>query len=235
MKTDLQKVAIIGAGNFARHLLDIFEACNTVEPTYDVLGYVVKPEYGKPGTLINERPILDSLDWLADNRDTVQAICGISAPDVRFRIVEQLKSVGVQFCQAIHPSVIVARWVDIGEGSAIGAGCVLANRVRIGNHVHINMSCPIGHNVVFEDYVTLTPGVNVAGNVKLETGCYVGMGANIIHERSVGAWSTVGSGSVIIEDVPRNSTIVGVPGRVIKMKSDGWHLPQESDKGSRCD
>jgi acetyltransferase EpsM len=55
-------------------------------------------------------------------------------------------------------------------------------------------------------------------------GCYVGTGANIIEKKQLGEWSIIGAGSMIVEDVPANSTVVGVPGKVIKTSEEGWHL-----------
>jgi acetyltransferase-like isoleucine patch superfamily enzyme len=75
-----------------------------------------------------------------------------------------------------------------------------------------------------EDFVTMAPGVHVSGNVCLGEGCYVGTGANIIDKKRLGKWSIVGAGSMIISDVPANSTVVGVPAKVIKMREDGWHM-----------
>jgi acetyltransferase EpsM len=80
---------------------------------------------------------------------------------------------------------------------------------------------------VFEDFVTLAPGVHISGNVTLSQGCNVGTGANILEKINVGSWSTVGAGSTIVRDVPSNTTVVGVPGRVIKKREGGWHLNHE--------
>ena len=88
--------------------------------------------------------------------------------------------------------------------------------------MHLNLDCTIGHDVVMADFVTLAPGVHVSGWVTLEEGCYVGTGANIIERNTIGAWSIVGAGSTIIRDVPKNTTVVGTPGNVIKTREDGW-------------
>jgi hypothetical protein len=45
-----KKIIIIGAGGFAREVLDIFDACNDAGDYYDVLGYVVESRFGDPGT-----------------------------------------------------------------------------------------------------------------------------------------------------------------------------------------
>lgn len=222
-----KKIVIIGAGGFAREVLDVLEACNQVKPSYEMLGYIVETPYVSPGTLINESPILGGFDWLQEYKDEVYVICGVGTPQHRRRLTLHAKGIGCRFCSTVHPSAVLTRRVEMGEGVVITAGCILTNRIRIGDHVHVNLDCTIGHDSVLEDYVTLAPGVHVSGNVTLEEGCYVGTGANIIEKIRIGTWSIIGAGSTIIGNVLPNTTMVGVPGRRIKQKEVGWHLQHE--------
>jgi sugar O-acyltransferase (sialic acid O-acetyltransferase NeuD family) len=220
----LQKIVIIGAGGFGREVLDVFDAVNSIKSTYDMIGYVVDPQYGTSVTYVNDKPILGGFDWFTKHKNDVQAICGVGIPELRKRLVESAKEMGVNFCSIVHPNAILTRWVTIGEGTVITAGCILTNQIRIGNHVHVNLDCTIGHDVIIEDFATLGPGVHVSGNVVLGEGCYIGTGANIIEKKQIGAWSIVGAGSTIVTDVLKNTTVVGVPGKVISTRLDGWHL-----------
>ncbi|MCB9453347.1 MAG: acetyltransferase [Anaerolineaceae bacterium] len=220
---NLQKVAIIGAGGFAREVLDVFDAVNAVQPRFDVQGYIVDAQYGKPGTLINDKPILGSLEWFQDKPDCA-GICAVGASHVRFQLVNRAKALGVHFCSVIHPNAVMSRWVTIGDGTIITAGCVLTNQIKVGNHVHLNLDCTVGHDVIFGDFTTLSPGVHVSGNVTFEQGCFVGTGVNLIEKRTIGAWSIIGAGTTITKDVPANSTVVGVPGKVVKTREANWHL-----------
>jgi sugar O-acyltransferase (sialic acid O-acetyltransferase NeuD family) len=219
-----KKIVILGAGGFAREVLDIFDACNEVRQDYEVLGYIVESQYGSIGTLINDRPILGDFDWFAENTEEVYAICGVGAPETRLRLVRRAQELGTRFCSIVHPSALLTRWVSMGEGVVIAAGCILTNRIRIGNHVQLNLDCTIGHDAILDDFVTLAPGVHVSGKVKVSAGCYVGTGANIINTVQLGEWSIVGAGSTILKDVPPNTTAVGVPARVIIAREVGWHL-----------
>ncbi len=213
-----QKFVIIGAGGFAREVLDIFEACNDAGQDYEVLGYLVEAQYGQPGTLINDKPILGDFDWLTQHASEGRLLCGVGDPAVRKRLVERARDCGARFGNIIHPSAILTRRVILGEGVVITAGCIFTNQIRIGNHVHVNLNCTVGHNAILGDFATLAPGVHVSGWVTLGEGCYVGTGANIIDRKAIGAWSMVGAGSVVIDDVPPYSTVVGVPAKVIKTR-----------------
>ena len=220
----LQRVVIIGAGGFAREILDTIETINLVEERFDLLGYIVETRYGSPGTVVNDKPILGDFDWLGENRDTVKVICGVGKPEFRLRLVRIAAQMKCEFVSLIHPSVIMTRRMTVGIGSVVAAGSILSNQVQIGNHVHINPGTIVGHDVQLDDFVSIAPGARISGNIHIEEGCYVGTGANVIERLTLGRWSVIGAGSVIIRDVLPNSTTVGVPGRVVKQRPDGWQL-----------
>jgi len=220
----VQSVVIIGAGGFGREVLDIIDAINQQKPQYEVLGYIVDPQYGSPGTVINDKPILGAFDWLAGHADSVSAICGVGPSHQRYNLVRRAEAVGCRFVSIIHPSAILTRWVRLGEGTIITAGCILTNQIWVGRHVHLNLACTVGHDVHLGDFATLAPGVHLSGNVTLAEGCYIGTGANIIEKLQIGRWSIVGAGSTVTKDVPANTTAVGVPARIIKEREEGWHL-----------
>ena len=219
-----KKIVLLGAGGHAREVLDIVEACGNAGEDIGVLGYIVEPQYGSPGMIVNDKPVLGDFDWFAENTENVYAICAVGDPVLRRHLVKKAQNWGARFHSIIHPNAILAQRVTIGQGVVIAAGCVLTNQIRLGDHVHLNPGCTIGHDTVLDDYVTLTQGVNIAGKVKISAGCFIGIGANIIDRINVGEWSIIGAGSTIVRDVVANTTVVGVPGRVIKTRFSGWHL-----------
>jgi len=64
--------------------------------------------------------------------------------------------------------------------------------------------------------VTLDPGVVTAGNITIGRYTQVHTGTVIINRKRIGENSILGAGTVIIDDVPDNVTVVGVPGKIIK-------------------
>ena len=94
---------------------------------------------------------------------------------------------------------------------------------------------------LFGDNVTLYQGVTLGGTGK-ETGkrhptlrdnVMVSAGAKVIGSFTIGENSKIGAGSVVLEEVPPNCTVVGVPGRIVKRENrkvprsdmDQIHLP----------
>ena len=212
----VQKVVIIGTGGFGREVLDVLEAVNQISPTYEITGFITEPGYHQPGDFLNDTPVLGYYDWLETHRQEVKAICGVGYPPTRKRLIEKAESIGVEFFSVIHPRALLTRWVTVGAGTIITAGCILTNQITLGDHVHVNLDCTIGHDAILEDFVTVSPGVHISGNVTLKTGSFIGTGANLIEGKMVGEWSVVGAGSVVVKDIPPNVTAVGSPAKPIK-------------------
>lgn len=91
----------------------------------------------------------------------------------------------------------------------------------------------IGETTVIGDNVTLYQGVTLGGTGKeqgkrhptIGNNVMISAGAKVLGSFKIGDNSKIGAGSVVLEEVPPNSTVVGVPGRVVKR--DNIHLPQE--------
>jgi len=218
-----QRVAILGGGALAREVLDIFDACNAAGTSYDVAGFIVEDGFGEIGTYLNGKPLLGNLDWFRDAGD-IRAVCAVGYPERRRGLVERAKRRGVRFCNAIHPTAVLTRWMRIGEGVVIAAGCTFTNGITLADHVHVNPGCTIGHDVMLEELATLAPGVHLSGYVTVREGAFVGTGVSAIQRVTVGAWSIVGAGATLIEDVAPNTTVIGTPARLIRRRDPGWQM-----------
>src|SRR3954454_18689700 len=96
---------------------------------------------------------------------------------------------------------------------------------RIGRRLFIDhgMGVVIGETAVVGNDVTIYQGVTLGGTGKekgkrhptLRDGVFVGNNANVLGNIVIGENSRVGAGSVVLRDVPPNSTVVGVPAHVV--------------------
>ncbi len=107
--------------------------------------------------------------------------------------------------------------IEIHPGAQIGEGFFIDH----GNGVIIGETTIIGNNV------TLYQGVTLGGTGKetgkrhptIEDNVMISAGAKVLGSFTIGANSKIGAGSVVLEEVPPNSTVVGVPGRVVKREN----------------
>ena len=85
----------------------------------------------------------------------------------------------------------------------------------------------IGETAVVGDAVTLYHGVTLGGtswrkgkrHPTLGNGVLAGAGVKILGPVIVGAGARIGANSVVIEDVPEDATVVGIPGRIVREES----------------
>jgi sugar O-acyltransferase (sialic acid O-acetyltransferase NeuD family) len=218
----VKDLVILGAGGFGRETLEIVEDVNMDCGRWNLLGFLDDdPELGR-GEL-HGYPILGQSGWLLRHSSTA-VVVAIGHPATRYHAVGRLIRMGhTEFATTIHPRAWVARRVAIGMGTIVHAGVNIATDVRIGNHVILNKGCTLGHDVELGDYVFIAPGALV-GAARVGEGCYVGANSTAVNYRAIGEWSTVGAGCVVLKDVQPNTTVVGVPGRVIREREAGWHL-----------
>lgn len=113
--------------------------------------------------------------------------------------------------------------IEIHPGAQIGNGFFIDH----GNGVII------GETTIIGDNVTLYQGVTLGGTGKehgkrhptIGNNVMISAGAKVLGSFTIGDNSKIGAGSVVLEEVPPNSTVVGVPGRVVKRNNIS--LPQD--------
>ena len=134
-----------------------------------------------------------------------------------------------------------ARWIS--QRAARKTGIEIHPGATIGKGLFIDHGSGviIGETTIIGDNVTLYQGVTLGGTGKeqgkrhptLKDNVMVSAGAKVIGSFTIGENSKIGAGSVVLEEVPPNCTVVGVPGRIVKMDNkkvprsdmDQIHLP----------
>ena len=133
-----------------------------------------------------------------------------------------------------HKRFFLARWVsqhgrrrtgiEIHPGATIGR-CLFIDH---GMGIVFGETCEIGDNC------TIYHGVTLGGTGKdtgkrhptLGNNVLVGVGASVLGNVTIGDGAKIGGGAVVVEDVPPNSTVVGIPGRVVRR--DGKRVEDET-------
>lgn len=208
------RLVIVGGGGCGREVLDVVDAINAVERSYDVLGVL---DDGTPdANLLASFGVrhLGPTARLAELDADVAYVLGIGAPSARRRISHLAGDRSSP--TLVHPSVVAGRRrVQLGRGTVVCAHTSIQSNVTIGDHVHINQNCTVGHDARIDDHCVVSPLVAISGHVSLGEQAFVGAGAVLNPGVSLGARSTVGSGAAVIADVAADTTVVGVPARPV--------------------
>jgi sugar O-acyltransferase (sialic acid O-acetyltransferase NeuD family) len=144
--------------------------------------------------------------------EEVQCIVALGDyPDVRLELADRLSDANCDFFNAVHSSSTISQTATLGRGITINGLSYLGPGTTLNNHVLIDSCVNVSHDCVLETGATVTPNATLAGGVKIEQNAYVGPNATISEDLIVGEGATVGAGAVVIEDVPPETTVVGVP------------------------
>ncbi|MFD0615836.1 serine O-acetyltransferase [Paenibacillus sp. GCM10027629] len=115
-------------------------------------------------------------------------------------------------------------------GIEIHPGATLGDRLFIdhGMGVVIGETCEIGNNVVIYQGVTLGGTGKEKGkrHPTIGNNVVIASGAKVLGSFRVGDNAMIGANSVVLNEVPPNSTVVGIPGRIVKQ--DGKRLDRLS-------
>lgn len=182
-------VAILGAGGHGYDIAAIAEA----------LGHEV--------TFYDDRKTSGRLNTWALPQGAPFTV-GVNDPATRRR----LAGVGTQPVTLVHPtatvdpSALLGKGVVVGPNSYIGPWCVL------DDHVHVGAGCTLTRTSVLA-CTTIAPGVDIAGDCVIGRECLIGVGARVRNLLVVGQRSVVGAGAVVVDHVPSDVTVAGVPAR----------------------
>lgn len=181
---------------------------------------------GKFRTLINDVDVVFSQDPAARSRlEVVFTYSGVHAI-WSHRIAHGLWKRKLYFLAKLLSQV--SRFFT---GIEIHPGAVIGQRLFIdhGMGVVIGETCEIGDNV------TIYQGVTLGGTGKekgkrhptVNDGVMISSGAKVLGSFTIGEYSRIGAGSVVLDEVPPNSTVVGIPGRIVV--KDGCRVNHELD------
>lgn len=135
------------------------------------------------------------------------------------RIAHPLYKAGVPLVPRLISQA--ARWLT---GIEIHPGATIGRRFFIDH----GMGVVIGETAEVGDDVLIYQGVTLGGTGKesgkrhptLGNNVVVGGGAKVLGNIKIGDHARIGAGSVVIHSVPENSTVVGIPGKVVRTRAD---------------
>ena len=211
-----KRIAIFGAGGCGREVLVLLHQINEANPVWDFIGFY---DDGLPvGTSVNGYPLLGGVAAVNAEAQPLALVVAIAQPATKEKVVSQLTNPKLHYATLIHPEAIPRsyQFIELGEGTVVGAGNRLTANIQIGRHVFLHSSCTVGHDTVIEDFCSLMPSVNVSGEVRLEKGVYCGTGAAISNQIAVGEGTIIGAGAAVVRSLPAHCTAVGVPAKPIK-------------------
>lgn len=217
------RIILVGGGGFGREVISWCADFRANGEYPEVFGFIDDNEsalknfdYGTRylGGIAAYQPCAEDLFLL-----------GIANPLAKEKIVEVLRSKGGRFVSLVHPSAVVARTAQLGEGVVVCPFALVSADTRIGNFVTINVMSSIGHDSQVGDFSTLSGHVDVTGQVVVGSSVFFGTGAKILPRIKIGSRAIIGAGSTVVRSVPLGTTMYAAPAKRLSI-----HKPQSEDK-----
>jgi sugar O-acyltransferase (sialic acid O-acetyltransferase NeuD family) len=207
------RIHLIGAGGFAREVLDLIEALIAHGDNLSLAGIYADGHADTALLAARGYEFTGPVDSLPPPTSDDRFVIGFGQPAGREKVDHVLLAEGWQTLALVHPLASLGSAVSLGPGSIVCVGARVSTNVMLGRHVQVNPNATVGHDAVLDDYVSVNPLASVGGNSHVHRRSLVGTGANIIERITIGPDVVVGAGAVVIEDVLGGTTVVGVPAR----------------------
>ena len=211
----MKDIVIIGAGDFGKETAWLIEDINKNNPTYKLLGFL--DDFAEKGKVINGYSCLGNVAYLTElnKNKSVHAIIAMQNVKHRKRFVDMFPDFD-NWETLIHPSVRIAPTSVVGKGCVICAGGTVSCNSVIGDFCLLNISVTIGHDCNVGNYVSIMSGSCVSGHVVIEDYAYLATNCTVVPKMKIGESSVVGAGSVVLRKVKPNTTVFGVPAKVMQ-------------------
>lgn len=205
-----KKLLLIGGGGHCRSVLDSVLELNT----YSEIGIVDNTDCSCLGVSVvgsdEDLPFLRDSGW----SDAFITVGSIGDTTTRRRLFELVKGIGFGIPVIVDPSSVVARDVQILEGSYVGKRAVVNTGAHVGICSIINTGAIVEHDCVVSSYVHISPGAVICGHVTVGEDTHIGAGSVLRQSVSIGSRCMIGAGSVVVSNVKDNVKAYGNPCRI---------------------
>lgn len=208
----MKDLIIVGASGFGRELVQWVEDVNEKCPEWNILGFLddnpnalldIKCDYKIIGSIKDYQP-----------KDNEYLACALAFPNVKKQVVTTLKEKGSKFATIIHPTALINKFAEIGEGVIITPRSNVNANAKVGDFVSI-LGSGIGHDAAIGNFSTLSGRCSINGHVQVGEMVYVACGVSIAPSKKIGNGATIGIGSVVISNVKPSVTVFGNPAKKI--------------------
>ena len=160
---------------------------------------------------ISDKFFLQYNEPISQPNNKIESFIGIGEGVTRKKIYSKFKD--HSFCNIISKESTLSNRYNFEEGIFVGPGAVINIDAHISKHVIVNTNSIIEHDCFIGDFSQIAPGAVICGGVSLGSNVFVGANSCINPGVSVCDDVIIGSGSVVINDISKPGSYVGIPAK----------------------
>lgn len=203
---------IVGVGKYGQVYMEY------LKNEYEVTGFY-DDDSSLHGQSIENVKVKGNVQEAIDNESGCSVFVPIGNNNIRVKILKDFQNKGFYIPSFIHSQTIIDSSVKIGQAVYILPGTNIMPLTEIGDYSMISMGVNIAHHNIIEEGCFFSQGANIGASINLKKYTYVGIGATLMTGvKYVGQNSMIGAGAVVINDVPDNAVVAGVPAKILKFK-----------------
>ena len=212
-KSTGKPLILLGGGGHAKVIIDCLRHCNQ-----DIIG-ITDNESDKHGSLIHGVKVLGAdgiiFNYSISDIFLINCLGAVKETNKRKDIFYAFRSKGYIFLKVIHPSVVYASDVILGEGVQLMAGSIIQAGCTVGDNTIVNTKSSIDHDCTIGKNVHIAPGATLSGSVVIADDTFIGAGTTIIQGIVIGKNSYIGAGSLVLNHIPPDTLAYGIPAKVV--------------------
>lgn len=205
------KISILGIGNYSEVVMEL---CKETGHEIDSLFHF---DSSRNGEKIDGYQIKgDYQDFITNYEEgtKINVVVGIGDNSTRCKWLNLLREKGFNTINLIHPTAYISPSATIGSGVYIHASSFVWTKSYIGNNVIISPKAMVAHHVSVGEGCLISANSVVGSYVTLEKRITVGINAGIISKMiNIGSDSIIGANSMVLKSFPKDSVIIGTPGK----------------------
>lgn len=207
-------MVVAGARGFAKEILEILHR----DYNYEEVVFYDDVNPGLPESFYDKFEILKSqTDLKKLVKIHPEFVLGIGIPISRYKLYKRFTNLGGTAKSIISKSATIGSFeITIEDGCTIMDQVLISNNVKIGLGCLVNAFTFVGHDGRIGKFADIGPRTTISGNCTIGDFVSIGTATTILPKVTIGNNVIIGAGSIVKNNLPDNSLVIGAPAKVIK-------------------
>lgn len=216
----MKNLIIYGAGGFGREVAALIKRINTINPSWNLLGFIDDNQQLYPIGCKNEYgSILGDVSFLNKYNQPIHVILALGKPNALKAVHNKICNPFVSFPNIIGPEakILDEDNFSMGQGNIICSYATMSCNVKLGDFNIFNNRCSVGHDAQIGNFNTFMTATRISGDTLIGEKNFFGVGSILLQGMKVGNNTTIAAGAVVMRNTKDNALYIGNPAKKMEL------------------